>query len=171
MDRSEYLQRPLIEGIIYEITSESVRIYNDNTSFLDVRNCRRITLEEVRRHFVELRHIAMTSEKLTLKGVTKFMPAVRSLYPAYCAACDDIERLFAEIHEMIPQMQKEGLHTGCMDDELLTCAMRKQHEIGKYYYRSNDYSRFLSYDKCLCEMLTNKPWKDDTIAHYTAIIA
>lgn len=171
MPREEYLRRPPIEGVVFEITEEHVRVYNDCTLFIDVRNCRRITLEDVRQQFAELRGIAKSTAKLTLKGTTKFMPAVRKLYPAYRASCDDIERLFAEATDLVRRIGREGLHMGSSDDEVLEAATQKQNEIGKYYYRNSDYSRFLAYDKCIRHALMHQPWKDNGIAHYTLTIA
>lgn len=171
MKRTEYLQRPLIEGVVFEITSENIRIYNDNTLFLGVRHCYRVTLTDIRRRFTELQDIAKTAERLRLKGSTKFMPAVRELYPSYRAACDDIERLFTEIGALVSQIRKEGLHKGWIDDEVLEAAIRKQNEIEKHYYRNSAYSRFLDYDQRLCGALTDRPWEDDFIVDYTVTIA
>ena len=55
--------------------------------------------------------------------------------------------------------------------EVLEAAIRKQNEIGKYYYRNSDYFRFLAYDKCIRHALMHQPWKDNWIAHYTLPIA
>lgn len=171
MTREEYLRRPPIEGAVFDITTEHVRVYDDCTLFLDVHSCRRIELREVRQRFAELRSIAKSTTKLTLKGTTKFMPAVRELYPAYRASCDDIERLFAEATDLVRRIERDGLHMGCSDDEVLEAAIRKQNEIGRYYYRSSAYSRFLAYDKCIRHALTNQSWKDKEIVHYTLTIA
>lgn len=171
MTREEYLRRPLIEGAVFDITTEHVRVYDDCTLFLNVHSCRRIELREVRQRFAKLRSIVKSTTKLTLKGTTKFMPAVRKLYPTYCAACDDIERLFAEATDLVRRIERDGLHMGCSDDEVLEAAIRKQNEIGKYYYRNSDYFRFLAYDKCIRHALMHQPWKDNWIEHYTLPIA
>ena len=84
MTRTEYLQRPLIKDVVYEITPDKIRVSNTNTVFVEARNCRRLTLQEVRQHFRELQQAAKTSGKVRLKGVTRFMPAIRDLYPKYC---------------------------------------------------------------------------------------
>ena len=36
MTREEYLRRPLIEGAVFDITTEHVRVYDDCTLFLNV---------------------------------------------------------------------------------------------------------------------------------------
>lgn len=97
MDRTEYLKRPLIKDVIYRICPDHIRIYNDNTQFIDVHKCHRIALEDIERRLAELKRIIKAAGNIKLKGSTKFIPAVRALYPEYSAACDDIERLFTEI--------------------------------------------------------------------------
>ena len=61
MTRTEYLQRPLIKDVVYEITPDKIRVSNTNTVFVEARNCRRLTLQEVRQHFRELQQAAKTS--------------------------------------------------------------------------------------------------------------
>ena len=80
-DRKEYLQRPLIEDVIYEITDNLIRVSNSNTLFINLTKRNRIQLAEVEKLFRELRKIAKNNPKLKLKGVTKFLPTIRELYP------------------------------------------------------------------------------------------
>lgn len=171
MMREEYLQRPLIKGIIYKIDNNEIQIWNDCTIFIQIHNCRKITLQEVHANFRRLQQEAMALGKVKLKGVTKFLPAVRQLYPAYCASCDNIERLFAELTELVRQIEQDGIHMGCSDDELLDAASLKQNEITRYYYRNTDYSRFLEYNDRICKYLRDKPWQDENIAACTIPIA
>lgn len=35
-DRKEYLLRPLIEGVVYEITDNLIRVSNSNTLFINL---------------------------------------------------------------------------------------------------------------------------------------
>lgn len=171
MLREEYLQRPLIKGIIYKIDNNEIQIRNDCTIFIQIHNCRKITLQEVHANFRQLQQETKASGKVKLKGVTKFLSAVRQLYPAYCASCDNIERIFAELTELVRQIERVGIHMGCSDDELLEAAMEKQHEIARYYYRNSDYSRFLDYNDSICHYLRDKPWQDENIVACTVPIA
>ncbi len=167
MTREEYLRRPPIEGVVYKIDEEEIRVQNDCTLFIHIHNCRKVTLQEVQTHFRQLRHEVKASGKVRLRGSTKFMPAIRKLYPTYCTACEDIKRLFSELTALVRQIERDGLHKGCSDDEVLEDAIRKQNEIGTYYYRNSDYSRFLGYDNRVCELLRNKPWRDENIIGMT----
>lgn len=122
----EYLQRPLIKGIVYKTDKDEIRVQDDCTVFIQIRNCRKVTLQEVQAHFRQLKQEASASGKVKLKGATKFLPAVRQLYPAYCASCDKIERIFAELTELVRQIERDGIHMGYSDDELLEAAIWKQ---------------------------------------------
>ena len=171
MKRTEYLQRPQIEGVVYEITTEMIRVACDHSLFIHIRNCRRVTLEEVQRYFQELKQTTAASGKVKLKGMTKFMPTVRKLYPSYCTICDRIEKLYAELTELVRQIQQDGIHTGCSNDELLEAAVRKQNEISRYYWSNSDYSRFLSYHDNVCCILREKLWEQTDVAGCTFRIA
>ena len=56
MTREEYLRRPPIEGVVYKIDEEEIRVQNDCTLFIHIHNCRKVTLQEVQTHFRQLRH-------------------------------------------------------------------------------------------------------------------
>lgn len=171
MTREEYLQRPLIEDVVYEITPEKLWVSCDHTLFLHIWNCRRVTLAEVQRHFQELKQAAAVSGKIRLKGVTKFMPAVKQLYPSYCTTCERIETLYAELTELVRQIQQDGIHTGCGDDELLEAIVPKRNEILQCYWRNSDYSRFLEYYDTIRRILREKLWEQKGVRGCTFDIA
>lgn len=79
MERDQYLQRPLIKGLKYEITDSKVEISSSNTIFLSVHRHVEIPLSEVERLFRKLKQEAKDSRKVRLNGVSKFLPAVCSL--------------------------------------------------------------------------------------------
>ncbi len=118
-DRKEYLQRPLIEDVVYEITDNLIRVSNSNTLFINLTKRNRIQLAEVEKLFRELRKIAKNNPKLKLKGVTKFLPTIRELYPEYCEGASLIEKNFSEISKLFRQIKIDGLHRGYRDDELM----------------------------------------------------
>lgn len=172
MTRTEYLQRPLIKDVVYEITPDKIRVSNTNTVFVEARNCRRLTIQEVRQHFRELQQAAKASGKVRLKGVTRFMPAIRDLYPKYCAACDNIEGRFKELTELVRRMQKDGIHQGCTYDELFNAIIEKRSELTRSKNCDNDYySQFLYYDKRVCDALRDRPWEKEDIADCTIVVA
>lgn len=169
-NRKEYLQRPLIEGVVYEMTDNFIRVRNSNTLFINLEKSDRIQLAEVEKLFRELRKIAKENPKLKLKGVTKFRPTIRELYPEYCKSISLIEKNFSEISEMFRQIQIDGLHIGCRDDELLNLANAKRFEIERQHYKNTSYSRFVRYYTNLKSALKMRSWEDERIVGYTVIL-
>lgn len=169
-DRKEYLQRPLIEGVVYDITDNFIRVSNSNTLFINLEKRDRIQLEEVEKLFRELRKIAKDNPKLKLKGVTKFLPTIRKLYPEYCESASLIEKNFSEIGELFRQIETDGLHMGCRDDELLNLANAKRFEIERQHYRNTPYSQFVRCYTNLKSALKMQGWKDEGIISYTVLL-
>lgn len=62
---------------------------------------------KVRQNFHNLQQAAKVTGKVRIKGVTKFLPTIRALYPSHCTACDNIEKLFKELAELVRQLQRD----------------------------------------------------------------
>lgn len=166
-DRKEHLQRPLIEDVVYEITDNLIRVSNSNTLFINLTKRNRIQLAEVEKLFRELRKIAKNNPKLKLKGVTKFLPTIRELYPEYCESASLIEKNFSEISELFRQIKIDGLHVGYRDDELMNLSYAKKAEIERQHYSSSPYSRFVRCYTNLKSTLKMRSWEDERSVIYT----
>jgi hypothetical protein len=169
-DRKEYLQRPLIEDVVYEITDNLIRVSNSNTLFINLTKRNRIQLAEVEKLFRELRKIAKNNPKLKLKGVTKLLPTIRELYPEYCESASLIEKNFSEISELFRQIKIDGLHVGYRDDELMNLVYAKKAEIERQHYSSSPYSRFVRCYTNLKSALKMRGWEDEGIVSYTVLL-
>lgn len=171
MERTAYLKRPLIEGVVYEITPTKVRIATSNTVFLDIRLRETVQLSEVEMLFLQLKKIAAVSDKLKLKGVTKFLPIVRALYPQYRHAVEQMNSLFESITIQAQKIQADGIHSGCSDDELLEGMTVYTRPYGELFYRSSVYSIFTDYYFTLKKALEEKSWEDESISEFELRIA
>lgn len=163
MERDQYLQRPLIKGLKYEITDSKVEISSSNTIFLSVHRHVEIPLSEVERLFRKLKQEAKDSRKVRLNGVSKFLPAVCSLYPSYHMSIERINKLFSEIVEMVHKIQADGIHIGCTDDEELKEIRNKGEEITSFYYLNTDYSHYVGHYHNIKDILSTRPWKDENV--------
>lgn len=170
MERNEYLKRPLIEGVSFEISNNRIKISSPNTIFVEVDRKEKVLLSDVEKAFRELKTIAKITGKVKLKGVTKFLPAVKALYPLYCKAIETIDTAFSELTELCRKLQYDGIHVGCSDDELLNEVYAKQREIVSFFSRDSDYSCFLGYYKKIKDQLQNQPWKNNRMINYTIIL-
>lgn len=169
-DRKEYLQRPLIEDVVYEITDNLIRVSNSNTLFINLTKRNRIQLAEVEKLFREIRKIAKNNPKLKLKGVTKFLPTIRELYPEYCEGASLIEKNFSEISKLFRQIKIDGLHRGYRDDELMNLSYAKKAETERQHYSSSPYSQFVRCYTNLKSALKMRGWEDEGIVSYTVLL-
>ena len=171
MKREEYLQRPLTEDVVFEINEDRVKISCPHTIFIDISKGKKVTLPEVERAFNQLKKAVTESGKVKLKGVSKFLPAVRALYPSYCVAIKKMESNFLEITELAKQIQTDGIHMGCRDDEYLEIITDKQSEVNKLFYRNSDYSRFMDYYNRVREVLQERHWEREGVIDCTITVA
>lgn len=168
VERSEYLKRPLVEGVVYKISEEEVDIQCSHTSFIQIVSAGKpIDLFEIERLFKELRSAAKASGKVKLKGVTKFLPKVRRLYPLYLISYNKMVTLFAEIVELSKQLQADGIHSGFRDDELLDSITVRKWEIEKLHFHNTDYSKFCYLYNNLKRVMTERLWEQENIESCT----
>lgn len=163
--RKEYLRRPLIKGVIYQIGDNLIRVSSPNTIFINMEKSPPILLSDVENLFRELRKIAKHTPKLKLKGVTRFISTIRELHPAYAQGVELKEKNFSEIIELFRQIQIDGLHVGYVNDELLNLANTKRFEIERLHYFSNPYSRFVRCFTNLRTILAERNWENEEIEH------
>ena len=163
MDRNQYLQRPLIEGVVYEVTDSKIEIVSPYTIFLSARRVTEIPLSEVEKLFRKLKKEAKDSGKVRLNGVSKFLPLIRALYPSYHMAVEQKNKLFSEIVEMVHKIEADGIHMGCSDDELLREARGKEQKIESFSYRNTDYFRYVEHYQNIIDILTTKPWEGENV--------
>lgn len=171
MDRNEYLQRPLIEGVVYEITDQSAMIFSPHTKYIVVRKDSEVPLPEVESQFRKLKKEAKESGKVRLNGVTKFLPTIRSLYPSYRMTIERTNTLFEEIVKMVPKLEADGLHIGCTDDELLKEIREKEWEILNSQSENTEYSRYLRLYHNVKNVLARKPWRAENLVRINIRIA
>lgn len=143
--REEYLKRPLVEDVVYEISENRIRIASPHTIFIEIIKPRIISLTEVEQMFRTVKKAIKEKKNVTLKGATKFLPAVRELYTEYLQAIETISKNFAEAFQLSQQIKIDGIHIGCLDDEVMLKLLAKQNEIAKQYYRGTAFSRFAGY--------------------------
>lgn len=164
MERNQYLQRPLIEGVVYEVTDSKIEVASSHTIFLSAHRVTEIPLSEVEKLFCKLKKEAKDSGKVRLNGVSKFLPVIRALYPSYHMAVEQTNKLFSEIVEMVRKIEADGIHVGYSDDELLGEARDKEEEIARLGYCNTDYSRYLGHYHNIKDILSAKSWQGENVA-------
>lgn len=145
MTREEYLKRPLVEDVVYEISENKIRISSPHTIFIEIIKPDIISLTEMEQMFRKLKKAVKEKKNVTMKGVTKFLPTVRELYKEYLQAIETIRKNFTEAYQLSQQIKVDGIHIGCLDDEVMLKLLEKQNEIVKQHYRGTVFSEFTDY--------------------------
>lgn len=170
MTRQEYLQRPLIEDVVYEIGPDRVYVHSPGCIYIDAKRREIIPLSGIEGLYRQLVKIARNNPRLKIKGVTTFLPAVRALYPHYCESVTRMNGYFSEIVEIAEKLRAAGLHIGYSDDTILPQALKKESAILQLRRRDGAYSRFVDYYNHLQDYLRDKPWDAEGV-HYTIVLA
>lgn len=79
----------------------------------------------------------------------------------HCIACDNIEKLFKELAELVRQLQRDRIHKGYTYDILFDAVSKKQNEITRYQNNISNYSRFLTYSKRIQDILQEGFWEQE----------
>lgn len=130
---------------------------------LKTRKCKGIPYKRIGSRDIFVKE-AKDSGKVRLKGVSKFLPVIRALYPSYHMAVEQTNKLFSEIVEMVRKIETDGIHMGCSDDELLREAREKEEKIASFGYRNTDYFRYVEHYQNIREILSTNPWKGENVA-------
>lgn len=156
MTREEYLKRPLIEDVVYEISENRIRIASPHTIFIEITKSEIIPLTEVE-HMLRIVKKAVKEKKknITLKGVAKSLSSTRELYKEYSQANETISKNFIEAVQLVQQIKVDGIHNGCLDDEVMIKLLEKQYKITQQYHQGTAFSQFTSYYYKLKEIRQN----------------
>lgn len=156
MTREEYLKRPLIEDVVYEISENRIQIASPHTIFVEITKSDIIPLSEVE-HMLRMVKKAVKEKKknITLKGVAKSLSSVRELYKGYLQAIETISKSFIEAVQLVQQIKVDGIHKGCLDDEVMIKLLEKQYKITQQFHQETAFSQFTSYYYKLKEIHQN----------------
>lgn len=116
--QTEYLERPLIEDVSYEITETRVIIECPHTCFVSrtlADRCRKDALLDQYR-----RVLRMAKEQGAKISYSRHIrKTIREQWPGYVAGREKQERLFQELRSAAEAVRQRGIHLGHADDEAL----------------------------------------------------
>ncbi len=124
-NETEYLKRPVIEDVSYEITESRVSIQCPHTGFVGrtlPERCRKDALLDQYR-----RVLRMAKEQGARISYSRHIrKTIREQWPGYVAGREKQEQLFRELRDAAEAVRQRGIHLGHGDDE----ALAKVYEIG-----------------------------------------
>ena len=116
--QTEYLKRPLIEDVSYEITETRVAIQCPHTCFVGRTLPGRYREDDL----VDLyrRVLQMAKEQgIRISYSRHIRKTIREQWPGYVAGREKQERLFRELRDAAEAVRQRGIHMGHADDEVL----------------------------------------------------
>lgn len=135
LDR-EYLGRPLVEDVTYEIGSTRISIHCPHTAYLGVVLPERYQKDRLLEAY---RRVLRTAKA---KGIRvcygrHFTRTIKDRWAEYEAACDERESLFRRLIEQAKRVQTRGIHYGNVDDMELSRLQKLYSEFHPYTYGTN----------------------------------
>ncbi len=117
-NETEYLKRPMVEDVSYEISETYVAIQCPHTCFVSRTlpdRCRKDALLDQYR-----RVLRMAKEQGARISYTRHVrKTIREQWPGYVAGREKQERLFRDLRDAAEAVRQRGIHQGHADDEAL----------------------------------------------------
>lgn len=146
-----YLSRPLIEGMRYEISDTHIVIQCPHTCFINYKlpHCwdRGALLRQYRRVLAMAK-----AQGVRISYTLHIRRTLRELWPEYETACAERERLFARLKELAQEVKARGIHVGTADDNVLAALLEVSGQLTVYGYRDNPASRIARIGHDLAEL-------------------
>ena len=130
---NEYLDRPLIDGVVFEITETRVSIQCPSTSIVCCVLPERCDKKEMLRLYRRVLHLAK-ARKVKISYSLHIHKTIREQWDAYIAAREEQEQIFQHLRESAAIVQQRGIHQGYCDDTELDKAI-------KYSWRLTEIAR------------------------------
>lgn len=140
MTDKEYLQRPLLEGLKFEITEDSIRIQTPCTSFFNNSRPQKFIQEDILEVY---KNVLRLSKELNVKISYKnsYKKNLIALWPMYLEELKEYDVIFKELVEKVKVLEQRGIHSGCSDDAYLNECHKAGHKLNPYFYRTSTISK------------------------------
>lgn len=132
----EYLKKPIIEGIKYELTDEKLVISNENTCFLNVCNVDKFRQEDLLNLYKELLSLCRKNNvKVSYKnGYKKF---IQNRWSDYVDMIRSYKKIYEEVKQKAFIVKKKGIRIGYGDDVYLMDMCKTSYKLNPYWYRDS----------------------------------
>lgn len=129
----DYLARPLIESVSYEISDTRIAIQSPNTCFVDYTLPRRWRKDELLCLYQSVLHTAK-ARGTKISYSLHIRKTLLEKWSEYEAACTERERLFSQLRDWTLCVQRRGIHMGHSDDEYLGSIYKINAQLMAYGY-------------------------------------
>lgn len=129
----DYLDRPQVENVSYEITETCVSIQCPHTCFLSCVLPTRCQKDAMLGQYRRVLQIAK-ERKIRISYSRHIRRTIREQWSDYIIGRERQEQLFQELREVAGTIQLRGIHQGYVDDEELAKAQKIVGELDKLRY-------------------------------------
>lgn len=140
MRDKEYLERPVLDGLTFEIRDDYIRIQSPSTSFFNFSKPDRFTQEEILTVYKNVLRLSKEENvKITYKN--SYKKNLIALWPLYLQELKEYETIFEELVKKVKVLEKRGIHYGCTDDVYLDECHKTGNKLLPYFYRTSAISK------------------------------
>ena len=141
--RVEYLGRPLVDGIEYEITDNKIKIVCPHTSYINITRHEKISLDSILSMLNEIDKIRKADKRIKVKGISTIRKRVKDAYKLYLIDWEVYNEAFNKCMSLAKQVEREGVHYGTIDDAVLEEIIKTRFVIDRLGYGGTNYSTML----------------------------
>ena len=147
---NEYLDRPLIDEVVFEITETRVSIQCPSTIFVRCvlpERCNKKAMLRLYRRVLQL----AKARKVKISYSLHIHKTIREQWDAYIAAREEQEQIFQQLRESATTVQQRGIHLGYCDDTELDKAIKYSWRVAEIARKSNAAWQITSFTHRLLE--------------------
>lgn len=135
-----YLARPLVEGVTYEISDTDIAIQSPHTCYVRCKLPRRWDKDTLLLQYSGVL-AAAKAHGVKISYTLHIRRRIQELWPEYEAACAEREKLFARLGALAREVQARGIHYGTADDKTLSAVQEVSERLASYDYCGTPSSR------------------------------
>ena len=139
----EYLSRPLLEDVQYDISDTRVKIHCPDTCFAEAYLGTHFDRQALLDSYREVMRTAK-AHSIRISYSTHIKRRLKDQWEEYEASVEDRARLFRWFSAQARVVELRGLHQGCIDDKELSLLTELQNRIIRYGYRNSVISQIAS---------------------------
>lgn len=136
----EYLKRPLVKDIKYEIDKNRIYIVSESTGFFNCIRMKALKQEEVLSKYSELIK-KCRSKGIKIKYSFGFKKFVLNNWMAYTRDMQKYNKIFDSLYKKTKELSIRGVHIGFSDDEYLKECTMLSWELLPFTYRDSIISK------------------------------
>ncbi len=140
LNDTEYLQRPLIDGMVYTINEDYMRISCPGTIFAEARRLSRLDKDEILGLYQNVLQTAQ-SKGIKISYSNHMKKQIVEGWAEYEISVAEAQNLFKDIIAQSNVVRDRGVHMGCSDDSALDKLTALSSKYSGFFQRNSIVSK------------------------------